>query len=117
MRCIIEGTASNREWCERRQGNNQALSNQIATSFFYRNIKQYFGPERGLAIIHWLQVGLGEKQTFDERCKIWLLSEEILNEVRQAAEGTDFSAFSPEHERWVQTTTDRYRELVQRLSL
>lgn len=106
---------SEEEWRERRRGNNQALSDQIATSYLYRNIKQYFGPERGSDIIRWLQVGLGEKQTFDEGCKAWLLSDDLVNEVREAADKTDFSAFSTDDNEWVQATQDRYRELVQRL--
>ncbi len=106
---------SEEEWRERRRGNNQALSDQIATSYLYRNIKQYFGSERGLAIIRWLQVGLGEKQTFDERCKAWLLSDDFVNEVREAADKTDYSAFSADDNEWVQTTQDRYRELVEHL--
>jgi hypothetical protein len=106
---------SKEEWRERRRGNNKALSDQIAISSLYRNIKQYFGPERGLAIIRWLQVGQGEKPTFDEKCKVWLLSEELVGEVREVASKTDFSAFSTGHDKWVQATQDLYKEIIQRL--
>jgi hypothetical protein len=103
------------EWRERRQGNNRAQSNEIATSYLYRNIQQYFGPERGRVIIRWLQIGQGEVPTFDEVCKAWFLSDELVSEVREAADRIDFSAFSPEDREWVQATQDRYRELVRNL--
>ncbi len=106
---------SSHEWRERRQGNNRAQSNEIATTYLYRNIQQYFGSERGRAIIRWLQIGQGEAQTFDEECKAWFLSESFVSEVREAADRIDFSAFSTEDREWVQATQDRYRELVQKL--
>jgi hypothetical protein len=99
---------------ERRTANNKAMSDQVATSNLYANIKQYFG-EAGQEVVSFLQVGRGERPTFDEACKSWLLSPEHLAEVQREARKEPFSAFTPLHEAWVQATVERYTMLVMAL--